>query len=103
VRRRRRLIGRESDEWEPIVCGPYERRTRSLWPRPSPRGEPLLAVVEPLMPSVDAGAIRAEIALARAAADAASVSVDAPAFETRRVRPGRALTQAEEGRRTSVS
>jgi hypothetical protein len=92
-------IGSLDDEegWEPVVCGPYERAHALALAQAVVADEDLLAVVEPLLPRPDAEAIRDEIELARAAADEPD---DAPPagsddYETRRVRPGRAPTEAE--------
>ena len=92
-------IGSLDDEegWEPVVCGPYERAHALALAQAVVADEDLLAVVEPLLPRPDAEAIRDEIELARAAADEPE---DAPPtgsddYETRRVRPGRAPTEAE--------
>jgi hypothetical protein len=58
----------EAEDWEPVVCGPYE------WPHALALAEEvvadadLMAVVEPLLGYVAPDEIRAEIAVARAAA-----------------------------------
>jgi hypothetical protein len=99
----------DEEDWEPVVCGPYERAHALALAQAVVADEPLMAVVEPLLPLVDAEAIRDEIELARAAVDpdtdpdtdpagleeepAAGGSDDA--WETRHVRPGRAPTEAE--------
>ena len=91
-------IGALSDEedWEPVVCGPYEWAHALALAQAVVADEDLLAVVEPLLPRPDADAIRAEIELARSAGDAGDEfgAVDEDP-ETRRVRPGRAPTEAE--------
>jgi hypothetical protein len=87
----------DQEDWEPVVCGPYERLHALALAQAVVADEPLMAVVEPLMPRPDADAIRAEIALARAAAEAPpdDEGFDEQAYEARRVRPGRAPTEGE--------
>lgn len=88
----------DEEDWEPVVCGPYERAHALALAQAVVADEDLLAVVEPLLPRPDAEAIRDEIELARAAAEApadpAGEGFD-EAAETRRVRPGRPPTEAE--------
>ena len=60
----------DSEEWEPVVCGPYERAHALALAQAVVADEDLMAVVEPLLPLVDTDAIRHEIDLARAATDA---------------------------------
>jgi hypothetical protein len=88
----------DEEDWEPVVCGPYERAHALALAQAVVADEDLLAVVEPLLPRPDAEAIRDEIELARAAAEAPADpdhEFDEEAYETRRVRPGRAPTEAE--------
>jgi hypothetical protein len=89
----------DEEDWEPVVCGPYERAHALALAQAVVADEDLLAVVEPLLPRPDAEAIRDEIELARAAAEAPAdpddPGFDEEAYETRRVRPGRAPTEAE--------
>jgi hypothetical protein len=104
----------DEEDWEPVVCGPYERAHALALAQAVVADEDLMAVVEPLLPLVDAEAIRDEIELARAAADPDAADPDAadpaglhegPAadgsedadegWETRHVHPGRAPTEAE--------
>jgi hypothetical protein len=88
----------DEEDWEPVVCGPYERAHALALAQAVVADEDLMAVVEPLLPRVDTEAIRDEIALARSAAEApvnATADDDDDAYETRRVRPGRAPTAAE--------
>ena len=59
----------DEEDWEPVVCGPYERGHALALAQAVVADEELMAVVEPLLPLVDAEAIRDEIELARAAAD----------------------------------
>ena len=98
----------DEEDWEPVVCGPYERAHALALAQAVVADEELMAVVEPLLPLVDAEAIRDEIELARAAADPDAeeagldpgLAVDGPedaeeAWETRHVNPGRPPTEAE--------
>jgi hypothetical protein len=84
-------------DWEPVVCGPYERAHALALAQAVVADEDLLAVVEPLLPRVSAGAIRDEVALARAAAedDTPDEGFDEDDYQIRRVRPGRPPTEAE--------
>lgn len=59
----------EDDEWEPVVCGPYERDHALALAEEIVADEELTAVVEPLLPLVEVDRIREEIAVARALAD----------------------------------
>lgn len=59
----------EDDEWEPVVCGPYEREHALGLAEEIVADEELTAVVEPLLPLVEIERIREEIAVARALAD----------------------------------
>jgi hypothetical protein len=86
----------DEEDWEPIVCGPYERAHALALAQAVVADEDLMAVVEPLLPRPDAEAIRDEIELARAAEeDALTGTQPGDDLETRRVRPGRAPTEAE--------
>ena len=89
----------DEEDWEPVVCGPYERAHALALAQAVVADEDLMAVVEPLLPRPDAEAIRDEIELARAAAEAPDGEDDGEFaeddYETRRVRPGRAPTEAE--------
>jgi hypothetical protein len=89
----------DEEDWEPVVCGPYERAHALALAQAVVADEDLLAVVEPLLPRPDAEAIRDEVELARAAAEAPAdpeePAFDEEEYETRRVRPGRAPTEAE--------
>lgn len=89
----------DEEDWEPVVCGPYERAHALALAQAVVADEDLLAVVEPLLPRPDAEAIRDEVELARAAAEAPAgpeePALDDEEYETRRVRPGRAPTEAE--------
>lgn len=59
----------DDDEWEPVVCGPYEREHALRLAEEIVVDEELTAVVEPLLPLVEIERIREEIAVARALAD----------------------------------
>ncbi len=59
----------DADEWEPVVCGPYERAPALALAEVMVAEEALMAVVEPLLPAVSAEQIRDEITAARAAAE----------------------------------
>lgn len=86
-------LGDEQD-WEPVVCGPYERQHALALAQAVVADEELLAVVEPLLPLVDAEAIRDEIELARSAWETPPSEEDEtepPAS----VRPGPVPTAAE--------
>lgn len=93
----------DEDEWEPVVCGPYERPHALALAESVVADEDLMAVVEPLLPHADVEAIRDEIELARSAttADPLTASIDpddgedGDGHETRHVRPGVPPTEAE--------
>jgi hypothetical protein len=93
----------DQEDWEPVVCGPYERGHALALGQAVVADEELMAVVEPLLPLVDAEAIRDEIELARAAADPDADPADEghdpdraeQEWETRHVRPGPTPTEAE--------
>jgi recombination DNA repair RAD52 pathway protein len=59
----------DDDEWEPVVCGPYEREHALGLAEEIVADEELTAVVEPLLPLVEVERIREEIAVARALAE----------------------------------
>jgi hypothetical protein len=85
----------DEEDWEPVVCGPYERAHALALAQAVVADEDLMAVVEPLLPRADAEAIRDEVELARAAAGEPEGDALDDDYETRRVRPGRAPTAAE--------
>ena len=58
----------DEDEWDPVVCGPYERRHALALAQAVVADEDLMAVVEPLLPLAEVEAVRAEVDRARAAA-----------------------------------
>jgi hypothetical protein len=59
----------DEEEWEPVVCGPYERPHALALAEEIVADEELMAVVEPLQPHVDVDKIREEIAEARKLAE----------------------------------
>jgi hypothetical protein len=83
----------DEEDWEPVVCGPYERPHALALAQAVVADEQLLAVVEPLLPLEDAEAIRDEVELARAALEPEPVDEDDDGAQ--RVRPGPAPTAAE--------
>jgi hypothetical protein len=58
----------DDEEWDPVVCGPYERAHALALAEEVVADEDLMAVVEPVVPHVSVDAIREEIATARAVA-----------------------------------
>ncbi|MEG3634749.1 hypothetical protein [Micromonospora palythoicola] len=66
----------EVDEWEPVVCGPYERPHALALAEAVVAEEQLMAVVEPLVPAVSVEQIRGEIAAAQLAAQDEVTRVD---------------------------
>src|SRR5690349_24990101 len=59
----------DEEEWEPVVCGPYERPHALSLAESVVADEELMAVVEPLQPHVSAEQIRHEIGVARPTAE----------------------------------
>lgn len=59
----------DSDEWEPVVCGPYERAHALSLAETVVADEELMAVVEPVNPHASVEEIRVDIDLARSAAE----------------------------------
>ncbi|MFI9642021.1 hypothetical protein ACIG87_18460 [Micromonospora sp. NPDC051925] len=64
-------------EWEPVVCGPYERPHALALAEAVVAEEQLMAVVEPLLPALSAEEIRGEIAAAQLAADDEAARIEA--------------------------
>lgn len=58
----------DEEEWDAVVCGPYERPHALAIAEEIVGDEDMMAVVEPLLPHVDVDAIREEIATAKAQA-----------------------------------
>jgi hypothetical protein len=70
----------DDDEWEPVVCGPYERAHAMALAESVVADEDLMAVVEPLQPHVLVDRIREDIVAARVAArneDVETAALDA--------------------------
>lgn len=67
----------DNEEWEPVVCGPYERLHALALAETVVADEDLMAVVEPLQPHVTVDQIRGDIAAARLAAETEDVETAA--------------------------
>lgn len=63
----------DEEEWEPVVCGPYERPHALALAESVVADDELMAVVEPLLPHASVEEIRAEIAAAKLTAETAEV------------------------------
>lgn len=86
----------DEEEWEPLVCGPYERPHALSLAQAVVADEDLMAVVEPLLPLADAEAIRDEIELARSGQDVDTTATELDGGdEPLRTTPGRPPTEAE--------
>src|SRR5262245_36583700 len=59
----------EADDWEPVVCGPYERAHALALAETVIADEELMAVVEPVQPHSSVDDIREDIATAKLAAE----------------------------------
>ncbi|MGI5247201.1 hypothetical protein [Dactylosporangium sp. CA-139066] len=59
----------DDEEWEPVVCGPYERAHALALAEAVVADEELMAVVEPLQPHVTVAQIQGDIAASRMAAE----------------------------------
>jgi hypothetical protein len=59
----------DDDDWEPVVCGPYERAHALALAETVIADEELMAVVEPVQPHSSVDDIREEIATAKLAAE----------------------------------
>src|SRR4029450_2530934 len=70
-----------SDEWEPVVSGPYERAHALSLAETVVADEELMAVVEPVNPHSSVEEIRSEIEQARAAADAEDADAEDEEFD----------------------
>ncbi|HCU51783.1 MAG TPA: hypothetical protein DGG94_18620 [Micromonosporaceae bacterium] len=67
----------EDEDWEPVVCGPYERPHALALAQHVIADADLMAVVEPLLPATTLGEIRDEIEKAqRNALDAVAEETD---------------------------
>ncbi len=85
----------DEEEWEPLVCGPYERPHALALAQAVVADEDLMAVVEPLLPLADADAIRAEIELARAGQDVDTTATELDGDGPRHTTPGRPPSESE--------
>ena len=85
----------DDEEWEPLVCGPYERPHALALAQAVVADEDLMAVVEPLLPLPDAPAIRDEIELARSGQGVDTTATELNGDEPLRTTPGRPPTEAE--------
>lgn len=59
----------DAEDWEPVVCGPYERPHALALAEEVVTDEELMAVVEPLQPHVTVAQIQGDIAASRMAAE----------------------------------
>ncbi|SBV28118.1 hypothetical protein GA0070620_3650 [Micromonospora krabiensis] len=66
----------DDEEWEPVVCGPYERPHALALAEAVVAEEQLMAVVEPLLPALSPEEIRSEIAAAQIAAEDEAARTD---------------------------
>ncbi|MFG2037464.1 hypothetical protein [Dactylosporangium sp. NPDC048998] len=67
----------DEEEWEPVVCGPYERAHALALAEAVVADEELMAVVEPLQPHVTVAQIQGDIAASRMAAETEDVETAA--------------------------
>ncbi|HZN70507.1 MAG TPA: hypothetical protein VFC00_02320 [Micromonosporaceae bacterium] len=74
----------DDEEWEPVVCGPYERPHALSIAETVVADEELMAVVEPLLPHVSADEIRGEIAAAKLMVDEPEVVGEVDALDESR-------------------
>ena len=66
----------DEEDWEPVVCGPYERPHALALAEEVVADDELMAVVEPMLGFTSVEEIRAEIAAAKATAAVAAESLD---------------------------
>ena len=59
----------DDEEWEPVVCGPYERAHALSLAETVVADDELMAVVEPLLPHASVDEIKGEISSAKLAAE----------------------------------
>lgn len=72
----------DDEDWEPVLCGPYERAHALAMARAIVLEEELMAVVEPVQPRVSVERIRADVTAARTAAlDDAPPAAEGVAFD----------------------
>jgi hypothetical protein len=80
---------RDEEEWEPVVCGPYERPHALALAEVVVADEELMAVVEPLLTHVSVEQIRQDIAAARQAAQTGGMQAAGVGAEPIREEPTR--------------
>src|SRR2546429_3227369 len=68
----------DDEEWEPVVCGPYERPHALALAGSVVADEQLMAVVGPVQPYVSVDQIRADIVSARLTASLEDPEADGP-------------------------
>ena len=68
----------DDEEWEPVVCGPYERPHALALAGSVVADEELMAVVGPVQPYVSVDQIRADIVSARLTASLEDPEADGP-------------------------
>lgn len=68
----------DDEEWEPVVCGPYERPHALALAGSVVADEELMAVVGPVQPHVTVDQIRADIVTARLNASLEDPEADVP-------------------------
>lgn len=66
----------DEEEWEPVVCGPYERAHALALAQHVVADEDLMAVVEPLLPATSIEQIRGEISVAQRLASEEADEID---------------------------
>jgi hypothetical protein len=66
----------EAEDWEAVVCGPYERAAALALAEAVVMDEDLMAVVEPLLPHVSVDDIRGEITAAKLSVDVSDYDED---------------------------
>jgi hypothetical protein len=75
----------DDEDWEPVVCGPYERPHALALAQHVVADEELMAVVEPVLPATSLAQIREEIANAQRLAieeeEADTLDSDLPDFD----------------------
>jgi len=67
----------DEEEWEPVVCGPYERAHALALAEAVVATDDLMAVVEPLQPHVTVERILGDIAASRLAAENEDLETEA--------------------------
>jgi hypothetical protein len=71
----------ENENWDPVVCGPYERAHALSIAETVIADEDLLAVVEPVMPRSSVEQIREDIQQAKALAEAEAAELEEEALD----------------------